>query len=273
MAASDVVSVFLAFAFVAVVTALGDAGHDLDLAAVKRLKPPELNRTPVAVEGAQPTSPPEAPLPPSPGGLPPYPPKPDEFAYRRFISYPNGEKSETCEDLTYTGIRFRTGAKALCPDLVDYCSVNSTKIARKVRYACQKTCGMCALEATEWPSDKPCEDLHRDALPVLTAGGTPQECADLTAFCAGNAHSELVSQKCPVTCGKCTPSTPPPEVHSVPVVDPHRAWITTPLPTLPPDAESDINNGVRIDSHDAPIECSRRRRWGFCYTRRRRDYI
>lgn len=85
-----------------------------------------------------------------------------------------------------------------------------------------------------------CADRARLDAPIITVNGEALDCPSLKRFCVGHPKSEYVVVKCPLTCSTC---------QGLPVT-------TT---TKPPRNSDSREHG-----------CSRRRRWGFCYTRRRR---
>mmetsp|Transcript_28077 Transcript_28077/g.60976 ORF Transcript_28077/g.60976 Transcript_28077/m.60976 type:complete len:735 (-) Transcript_28077:195-2399(-) len=123
---------------------------------------------------------------------------------REYSAAQNADRSKTCADLPHTGIKFRSGPPAKCSDLAEYCTHKSSVLAQKVRKACQETCGMCSLMVDEMQNDAPCEDAHKSAAPVLTVGGSPISCTQAKGFCSGHQDSDLVANKCPLTCERCT---------------------------------------------------------------------
>jgi hypothetical protein len=83
--------------------------------------------------------------------------------------------------------------------------------------------------------------------------GKLANCADLMDFCGGSSamgQSYLVRHKCPKTCGACAQPT----------------TTTLGFSNLPKNAGEDSMN-----SGEDSGNCDRRRRWGFCSTRRRRN--
>lgn len=147
-----------------------------------------------------------------------------------------------CFDAVMTGIRFRDGPKATCSDLINYCSHET--LGSQVQEACKLSCGLCGLNAVGPYVDQygNCEDLPSHEEPQFTIKGALAGCTDMLQFCPHHPKSNLIRHKCPLTCGVCgnAPPTPPPVV-----------------------AEDLISPGD-IGG------CDRRRRWGFCSTRRRR---
>lgn len=155
----------------------------------------------------------------------------------------NGE-SGPCFDAVNTGIRFKDGPKAACPDLVNYC--NHSSIGAQVSEACKLTCGRCGLvvEAPFLDAHGNCIDLQTHEEPQFTVAGALAGCSDIAQFCENHPDSNLIRHKCPLTCGVCG--------------NDDEATTTTPESSeikIPGDAGG----------------CDRRRRWGFCSTRRRRN--
>jgi len=133
--------------------------------------------------------------------------------------------------------------------------------------------------------DPGCTDAPAERKPVLMVHGRAQSCPEIRSYCLNHANSNAVQQKCPLTCASCVPKAAPvgyavPDVpsHSYDVRDypaealedntetttavttTHYEWTTPPPPvydSLPPDSNQTMG-------------CDRRRRWGFCYSRRRR---
>lgn len=160
----------------------------------------------------------------------------------------------TCIDVADTGIRFRNGAKASCSDLTNYC--NHAKLGDKVKAACVKTCGRCTLASDDFAAQGAtvaCFDQPADALPVLTVAGKPGECSQLRSFCQGHPDSEYVVRKCPVSCGFCD-----------------RAGGSPTTTTASGAATTTYTFSTSSEDSAKGMGCSRRRRWGFCNTRRRR---
>jgi len=163
-----------------------------------------------------------------------------------FICLPGGAHDPNhldgpCYDAKNTGIRFREGKTATCHDLKNYC--NHTAIGSQVRQACKLSCGLCELhiEGAYTDSYGKCADLPTHEEPQFKIAGNLAGCADMAQFCQNHPDSYLIRHKCPSSCGVCSNTTPPPKAA---------------------DAEATTT--------DAPT-CSRRRRWGFCQTRRRRN--
>lgn len=147
-----------------------------------------------------------------------------------------------CYDAVNTGIRFRDGPKAQCADLINYC--NHTAIGGQVKEACKLSCGQCQLhvEGPYVDAYGNCADLASHEEPEFTIDGQMAGCADMQQFCQNHPDSYLIRHKCPLTCGVCGNAAP----------------TTTPNPYE-----------VKIPGDTAG--CDRRRRWGFCSTRRRRN--
>lgn len=153
------------------------------------------------------------------------------------------EPSGPCFDATNTGIRFRDGPKADCADLVNYCGHSS--VSTQVMAACKLSCGLCGVDV-EGPyldSSGNCIDMQTSEVPQFTLHGTLAGCSDMAQFCSNHPDSRLIKHKCPRTCGVCG------------------NWDET-TTTLKPS--QDIMAGTEGG-------CDRRRRWGFCTTRRRRN--
>jgi len=149
-----------------------------------------------------------------------------------------------CFDAVNTGIRFRDGPKASCKDLINYC--NQTDIGAQVTAACKLSCGHCMLlqEGPYVDTHENCVDLFADEEPEFTVWGKAANCSVIAQFCTNHPESNLIRHKCKATCGVCG-SVPP-------VAAPH-------------DAED-----VQIPGDTGG--CERRRRWGFCSSRRRDNF-
>jgi len=148
-----------------------------------------------------------------------------------------------CFDSKNTGIRFREGPKADCADLINYC--NHTDIGAEVTKSCKLSCGLCELHVEgPWSDDTgACTDLQAHEEPQFTISTQLAGCSDIAIFCQSHPDSYLVRHKCPLTCGVCNN-------------DPH----TTTIPMS-------RDTGIPGDAGG----CNRRRRWGFCSSRRRRN--
>jgi len=97
----------------------------------------------------------------------------------------------------------------------------------------QATKDETSVTTTTWPA---CYDRGVNEAPLISIEGVPQRCMHLKAFCEGAGDKSIyVSQKCPMTCMNCV-----------------RDWKYEPT-------------GLPRETN-----CFRRRRHGFCYTRRRR---
>jgi len=153
------------------------------------------------------------------------------------------EKDVPCFDTVSTGIRFREGPKAGCSDLINYC--NHTSIGQQVREACRLSCGLCEIHVEGPYLDKHgnCMDLQTHEEPQFTVSGALAGCNDMAQFCKNHPDSYLIRHKCPLSCGVCGNS------------------MTT---TVKP-----VDDTIKIPGDVGG--CSRRRRWGFCSTRRRRN--
>jgi len=165
-----------------------------------------------------------------------------------FICLPKGDTSQSgpCFDATNTGIRFRDGPKAKCPDLINYC--NHSSIGQQVTQACKLSCGGCELhiEGPYLDTYGNCVDLETHKEPQFTIAGAVAGCSDMSQFCQNHPDSYLIRHKCPLTCRVCGNE------------DQSATASKTPESTevnIPGDAGG----------------CSRRLRWGFCSSRRRRN--
>lgn len=161
---------------------------------------------------------------------------------------PNAKKETNgppCYDSVVTGVRFKQGPQASCLDLARYC--NHSTLFYHVQAACRKTCGLC--EAHVGHVEGQCHDLEPNEEPEFRVGGQLARCPDLLDFCGGGlGNAYLIRHKCPKTCGMC------PEQMTTST---HSSFTTS--------AE------VQYESDSEPSDCQRRRRWGFCSTRRRRN--
>jgi len=164
-----------------------------------------------------------------------------------FICDPNAKpepQGPPCYDAIATGIKFKLGPQATCQDLANYC--NHTTLWYHVQAACRLTCGLC--DAHVGHVSGKCHDLEAHDEPEFMVGGQISACTDLVDFCEGAADSYVIRHKCPRTCGAC----------------PDQLSSTTESSYTSTTAES-FNTG---QEHS---DCDRRRRWGFCSTRRRRN--
>lgn len=168
------------------------------------------------------------------------------------------KSASVCADAADSGIKYRSGAKAPCSELLHFCG-HST-LGEQVKAACRKTCGVCTvsddeLEAVQQVNSTgpSCFDQPGDASPVFTIGGKSANCSELRGFCHEHEDSKHVLQKCPATCGLCN----------------HTGnWSTT--TTTASTATYTFSTPVPDSQFFQGVGCSRRRRWGFCQTRRRR---
>lgn len=148
-----------------------------------------------------------------------------------------------CYDAVVTGIRFKNGPEARCIDLRAYCT-HST-LFYHVQAACRMTCGLC--EAHVGHVEGHCNDANSNEPPEFNINGLLASCSDLVDFCENHPDSYLIRHKCPVTCSAC------PEV------------TTSTFRTFQTSQEATFDDG------GDPSSCERRRRFGFCATRRRRN--
>jgi len=153
-----------------------------------------------------------------------------------------------CFDAVMTGIRFRDGPKAGCNDLINYCQ--HEMIGQQVRDACRLSCGLCQLhvEGPYLDAYGNCADLATHEEPQFTKNAALAGCTDMMEFCNNHPDSYLIRHKCPLTCGICGN---------------HAA---TEAPTEAPTEED-----LEAQRIAAAGGCERRRRFGFCSTRRRRN--
>jgi len=148
-----------------------------------------------------------------------------------------------CYDMIVTGVRFKNGPEATCLDLASYCT-HST-LFYHVQAACRMTCGLCEAHIGHVEGD--CVDAASNEAPEFMINGALAACTDLMDFCQNHPDSYLIRHKCPITCGAC------PEV----TTSTHSSFQTSKEATF--------------DDGQDPSDCQRRRRWGFCATRRRRN--
>jgi len=152
--------------------------------------------------------------------------------------------SGPCFDAVNTGIRFRDGPSATCKDLINYCT--HPTIGAQVNEACKLSCGGCDLfqEGPFVDQFGSCVDLQTDDGQQFTIAGQLTACSDMAAFCENHPDSLLIKHKCPLTCGVCGDN----------------------VPTAPPHL-----NASDVQIPDDAGGCDRRRRFGFCSSRRRRN--
>mmetsp|Transcript_63121 Transcript_63121/g.133250 ORF Transcript_63121/g.133250 Transcript_63121/m.133250 type:complete len:254 (-) Transcript_63121:91-852(-) len=148
----------------------------------------------------------------------------------------------TCIDSNNTGIKLRSGLPAECKHLANYCEHPTVGV--RVKAACVRTCGGCDLSIVKSVFTR-CEDQPAAEYPILTLAGEAANCSSLAYFCSGYNNSEYVVQKCPMTCTYCGHPPPPSTT---------RWQFSTSF----------------VDTVASGVGCSRRRRFGFCYSRRRR---
>jgi hypothetical protein len=183
--------------------------------------------------------------------------------------------SAECDDNDHTYVKFSSGTQAECADLVGYCDRQDT-LGVHVKQACQKSCGLCdafVVPTDQWHAHS-CWDSAALAPPQFKIHGSMANCSDLTNYCHNNPHADTVRRKCPRTCGICTGADDN-EIFGADWQesdegsgdgdddDDEEPSSTTYLWTWP-DETHPKSKGV--------MGCSRRRRWGFCYERRRRAF-
>mmetsp|Transcript_63388 Transcript_63388/g.193886 ORF Transcript_63388/g.193886 Transcript_63388/m.193886 type:complete len:194 (-) Transcript_63388:92-673(-) len=154
-----------------------------------------------------------------------------------------------CVDHVQTGIRFRGGDNASCSDLAGYC--NHPTLGQRVKNACFATCGFCELSTLN-SQNLWCEDGLPNVAPVISLNGEVLACKALKSYCRGHNESEYVIQKCPATCLFC----------NIP---------STTLSTTTYPYRRMTRDEFRDDPELSPssVGCARRRRFGFCASRRR----
>lgn len=141
---------------------------------------------------------------------------------------------------------------------------------------------------TSWDASLPvqgCVDLAVHELPVLTVHGANRACNEVSSYCFSTAKSAMVRAKCPVSCNTCVAEVP--DVATVTaattaavstsaqkLVTHNPADVT--LETVQPSDsqnESDTSYWHRTLPPIVPeytaIGCDRRRRFGYCSSRRR----
>jgi hypothetical protein len=148
-----------------------------------------------------------------------------------------------CYDSVVTGVRFKNGPQASCLDLANYC--NHSTLFYHVQAACRLTCGLC--DAHVGHVEGKCVDLESHDEPEFMVSGNVASCSDLMDFCNSGSEAYLIRHKCPRTCGACPSMS----------TSTHSSYTTSAEYT---------SNGESEKS-----DCDRRRRWGFCSTRRRRN--
>lgn len=149
------------------------------------------------------------------------------------------QQPEVCVDVKSTGVRFDgTTNEANCHALQNYCNYQQGTIAMHIQESCAKTCGRCSISENHAvplshaeEGSMSCIDQATETKPVFTIGDIKTACKDLKAFCHGHPDSEYVIHKCGQSCGVCP--------------------------------------AVYTQGKDYRRTCQRRRRWGFCATRRR----
>lgn len=154
------------------------------------------------------------------------------------------EEGPPCYDAIVTGIRFKLGPQASCLDLANYC--NHSSLWYHVQSACRMTCGLCDAHVGHVRGQ--CHDLEAHDEPEFMVAGRLGSCTDLIDFCDNTADSYVIRHKCPRTCGAC-----PDQLHST-----TRSSFTT-------------SQEIAYDAANDDGSCDRRRRWGHCSTRRRRN--
>jgi len=165
------------------------------------------------------------------------------------LTWQTAANMTVCMDMRFTNIRFKNGNEASCADLHNYC--NAVGMEKEVQYACPLTCGLCRLrnlsaelmnESNESVLD--CSDGKMHEKPTFLLSGSVASCKDLKAFCNTHPKRDVIRNKCRETCGMCA------------------------------SADGNISREVSPDVHptssNSLFGCGRRRRIGWCVTRRRR---
>jgi len=162
---------------------------------------------------------------------------------------PRQEKPHVmCHDMGFTGIKFKGGRRAKCEELVNYC--NHSTYYMEVQKACRLSCGMCVAEMSF--GTEGCNDLLKTDPPEFVVAQVLAGCTDLRDFCAGHVDSVLIRRKCPLTCKLCRGN--------------ETAFGYTPM-----EKYMTTSKEVTYEYNADPGGCQRRRRYGFCTTRRRRN--
>lgn len=176
--------------------------------------------------------------------------------------------SSTCQDSTKTLVKYRNGAKATCQELIGYCA-RDDGIGLHVASVCPRSCGLCEVfmvPKEHWDSDT-CWDAAPLAPPQFKIGGILATCPEIRRFCADNPNADKVRRKCPRTCGVCEPSktttATPEDDDADDDEDSSQPTTDTYVWTFPDETHGTTGQVTG---------CSRRRRWGFCYNRRRRAF-
>lgn len=178
----------------------------------------------------------------------------------------------SCSDKARTGLLFPDNTEASCSQLLNYC--NHPTMGSAVQTACALTCG-CGIRSTNFVTAEAvtgisggnCKDLIPNAQPNFLIQGVLQDCTQLFTYCSGNSNSAMVVKKCPVTCGYCKgdPIPPPPP----PVVK----WESSFDLDIITNISASVYGFSGSSGPDTTGNCDRRRRFGFCYSRRRRDVV
>jgi len=190
----------------------------------------------------------------------------------------------TCRDSNYTGVQYIDGSRSLkaysCHDLRVKC--NDWKLGPRVRARCPLTCLEC-IPNTGRGTSKATSRVGTDTTTPRAAttsaiapdnvstcadgantgikfrGGAKAYCQDLSNYCNHATLGNQVRRSCTKTCGLCDIIKDGPQSSAV------SSRTTTTLSTSTFTFSTSF-----ADNPDAGMGCSRRRRWGFCQTRRRR---
>eukprot|EP00930_Biecheleria_cincta_P071817 TRINITY_DN59278_c0_g1_i1.p1 TRINITY_DN59278_c0_g1~~TRINITY_DN59278_c0_g1_i1.p1 ORF type:complete len:879 (-),score=167.41 TRINITY_DN59278_c0_g1_i1:64-2700(-) len=123
-----------------------------------------------------------------------------------------------------------------------------------------------------------CVDLAAHDKPVLTVHGVNRTCREVSSYCFNTANSVAVRAKCPVSCGECVPE----EVEEATTTttmettttqrDTNPAVVNKETVTTAPQEEGDDywhRTLPPLTPDYTAMGCDRRRRFGFCSSRRR----
>lgn len=129
-----------------------------------------------------------------------------------------------------------------------------------------------------------CVDLGTHEKPVLTVHGVNRTCSEVSSYCFGTVNSAVVRAKCPVSCGECVPdlsdgaavitsASAAVSTSSQRANNPADVTLETVLPPASNNESDDFWHRTLppIVPEYTATGCDRRRRFGFCGSRRR-DY-
>jgi hypothetical protein len=181
-----------------------------------------------------------------------------------------------CVDLRFTGIRFRNWhTQAPCSELTNYCA--NHKLAAYVKDACPRTCGLCPLlqegiAASHYMRHQAmhCMDGKKEDAPLLTLNGEATDCKYLQHLCETHEQNATIKTKCKKTCGVCTQNfTDAASSSQAALIASSRPWMKAASASL--QEEEDKGSQTEDSSSSSHLwSCARRRRMGWCLSRRRR---